>query len=226
MPNSISIPEIVKLCHKGISLSFRRYYNIAGEWLNSAPEFFISTNIFYSLARESSHFTHYVTLEDNRGEVVDGAGGIEEDNKKEDMRLNGKVDIIIWHSTIKNNKNKPKAIIEVKNNVIGFSKIENDINTIISIIGGMSDSGQPPIRLGVIAGYLDKCSNSNKGCRQRVEDALRDIQHKTKVFSDNCMNGGVKMRIKLYVSKIHYVKSEDSAWASIVITIQPPSKKL
>ena len=224
MPKSISIPEIVALCHKGISKSFDDYLNFAGEWLNRAPEYFISTKLFYTLAQDATHSTHYVTLEDNRGEVVDGAGGIEQDDKKDDMRLNGKADVIVWHSTMTNKKYRPKAIIEIKNNVSGFYKIRKDIETLISIIDGMAESEIDPIKVGAVAGYLDRGSRDRVDCRERVRVALLGIKNKTVEFANRKEIIEKQLRIDVSCSVIKHSKEDDSAWASFVITIQPPTR--
>lgn len=210
MPSIISKDEIVKRCHKGIKQAFKNYEKTAGEWLNRAPEYFLTTSVYQALANG----THYVTLEDNRGEVLKDAGGKGVGKKNNGMRLPGKADLVLWTGA-----SKPRALIEVKHNVGGLSKIKEDIDTIVSILDGNSAQDGGTLKYGFVACYVDRCATKTKSPNKRITDKCENIKHEIEKYFSGSKKKFARCEWEMHGPMIAEVGNSD-AWASFIISFQ------
>ena len=137
---------------------------------------------------------------DNNG--IRDAGGASGRPRK-DLRFNGKFDILLWWAN-----GTPRAIIEVKNQVPGFSKIEDDVSRISAALR----SRQNTIRCGFIAYYTSLTDDERNPAKNRVEERVCNVASNVKEFAkDN------NMKFKRYPGKV--VIDEDSAWTAEVLKI-------
>lgn len=185
----------------GISKAQKEYeYWTGGYWLWEAPEYMVTTYIARQISTISDR-TFYLTLENNvRDGIKDAGGG--KGRPRKDLRFNGKFDILLWWAN-----GTPRAIIEVKNQVPGYSKIKYDASRISAAL-----SQQNTIRCGFIAYYTSLADSTGKLAKNRVDERVCKVASAVKEFAkDN------ELKFKRYPGKV--VKDEASAWTAEVLKI-------
>ena len=185
----------------GISKAQKEYEDwTGGYWLWEAPEYMVTTYIARQISTISDK-AFYLTLENNVRDGIRDAGGASGRPRKA-LRFNGKFDILLWWAN-----GTPRAIIEVKNQVTGFSKIKDDVSRISAAL-----KRQNTIRCGFIAYYTSLADGEHKPAKNRVETRVDGVEAAVKKFaSDN------NLKFKRYPGKV--VKDEDSAWTVEVLKI-------
>lgn len=185
----------------GISKAQREYEDwTGGYWLWEAPEYMVTTYIARQISTISDR-TFYLTLENNvRDGIRDAGGG--KGRPRNALRFNGKFDILLWWAN-----GTPRAIIEVKNQVTGFSKIKDDVSRISAAL-----SRQNTIRCGFIAYYTSRRDSDGLSAKNYVKERAKGVASEVKKFTNE--NG---MKFKRYSGKV--VKDEDSAWTVEVLKI-------
>ena len=214
--NKISITSISIAIHKGIKTAWNDYYSWSGGlWLNSAPEYVLTTYIASSLGKLKG--PKFITLEENPDEALTIAGGRSRGKLAKDIRSDGRMDILLWWGN-----DTPRAIIEVKNNVFSFSKIENDVKRIVGILRKKESTFQ----FGAIAIYTDKSDNTRNDAKTLLENRIDTLKSNFKTHANNLQysydfvdNQGESLK-KDDCGKIVAVQGEDSAWVSCVIIIK------
>ena len=185
----------------GISKAQKDYEDwTGGYWLWEAPESMVTTYIARQISAISDK-SFYLTLENKVRDGIRDAGGASGRPRKA-LRFNGKFDILLWWAN-----GTPRAIIEVKNQVTGFSKIKDDVSRISAAL-----KRQNTIRCGFIAYYTSLADGEYKLAKNRVEERVCNVASAVKEFAkDN------NMKFKRYPGKV--VKDEDSAWTAEVLKI-------
>lgn len=185
----------------GISKAQKEYEDwTGGYWLWEAPEYMVTTYIARQISTISDK-SFYLTLENNVRDGIRDAGGASGRPRKA-LRFNGKFDILLWWAN-----GTPRAIIEVKNQVTGFSKIKDDVSRISAAL-----KRQNTIRCGFIAYYTSLADGEYKLAKNRVEERVCNVASAVKEFAkDN------NMKFKRYPGKV--VIDEDSAWTAEVLKI-------
>lgn len=159
----VSKDEILEACIDGINTSFMEYLEWSGGyWLWNAPEYLITVNIFKCLS-EIQKSAKYITLEDNVRDTLIDANINLQGNLTEEMRPNGRADIIFWWGN-----GTPRGIIEVKNRTYQKTKIQKDLNRIYLMLNENSN-----IEFGVTAFYIDgnyKHKNPTDTIEKRIKE--------------------------------------------------------
>ena len=185
----------------GISKAQKEYEDwTGGYWLWEAPEYMVTTYIARQISTISDK-SFYLTLENNVRDGIRDAGGASGRPRKA-LRFNGKFDILLWWAN-----GTPRAIIEVKNQVTGFSKIKDDVSRISAAL-----IRQNTIRCGFIAYYTSLADGERKLAKDRVEERVCNVASAVKEFAK-----ANNMKFKRYSGKV--VKDEDSAWTAEVLKI-------
>ncbi len=186
----------------GISKAQREYEDWTGGcWLWEGPEYMVTTYIARQISTINDR-TFYLTLENNVRDGINEAGG-GRGRPRNDLRFYGKFDILLWWAN-----DTPRAIIEVKNQVNGFSKIKDDVSRISAAL-----SQQNTIRCGFIAYYTSKREeDEHKSAADHVINRADKISSEVKIFTNKNL-----MKFKRYSGKV--VKDEDSAWTVEVLKI-------
>ena len=186
----------------GISKAQKDYEDwTGGYWLWEAPEYMVTTYIARQISAISDK-TFYLTLENNVRDGIRDAGGAGGRPRKA-LRFSGKFDILLWWAN-----GTPRAIIEVKNQVPGFSKIKHDVSRISAALR----SHQNTIRCGFIAYYTSLTDDEHNPAKNRVETRVDGVASDVKEFAK-----ANNMKFKRYPGKV--VIDEDSAWTAEVLKI-------
>jgi len=172
--------NIAEACLNGIEESFNIYKKWSGgEWLWNSPEYLITIKIAENIS--SVNQSQYITLEDNLEYLLNEAGAYKKDCIFENIRENGRSDIVLWWGN-----GTPRAIIEVKNSVFNFSKIEKDILRIQGVL-----KKESKIQFGIIAFYTD--IGSRKGDAEfklikRIEKIYKEIKSEKCILNYRTMS--------------------------------------
>jgi len=172
MSKVVSQDKIIEACLDGIEESFSLYKQWSGgEWLWNAPEYLMTVKIAEEISKISQN--QLVTLEDNLEYLLDVAGANRKGIIFEDIRGNGRSDIVLWWVN-----RTPRAIIEVKNSVYGITKIDKDICRIKSVL--KQEKRYSKIQFGIVTFYID-AANKNGGAELNLIDKINKIYGKIKL---------------------------------------------
>ena len=183
MSQAVSMDEIIDATLNGILEAQQLYADwSAGEWLWNAPEYFLTVKIAENIAKiEKSKF---ITLEDKVANILTSANAKGRGKISERMRITGRFDIIIWWAD-----RTPRAIVEVKNQVDTYNKIEQDIIRIIEIIKRKYVDSS--LQFGAIAFYMSK-TYSKGNAVNKLQNQINNIFESAK---KNALERGVKIEI-------------------------------
>lgn len=148
----------------GMSKAQKEYEDwTGGYWLQEAPEYMVTTYIARQISTINNR-TYYLTLENKVRDGIRDADGSKGRPRKA-LGFNGKFDILLWRAN-----GTPRAIIEVKNQVTGFSKIKDDVSRITAAL-----SSDNKIRCGFIAFYTSLSKGENKSAIERVISRVNGV---------------------------------------------------
>lgn len=207
MPAQISQTEIQKAVLRGIVKAHKSYSNLSGgNWLDVAPEYYVTSKIADSIgALEGSK---YIYLERNVYDVMEESGAISAGRYKEKARVDGRADIVMsWGSS-----DTPRAIVEVKSPVYGFSQIENDLHRITHLLEINNDNSS--LQFGIMAFYLTNRDGKSRTAKESIENRLNNIAAsiKGKFHKDS-----FSFKFKPIATKVY--KEDDCAWSPNCIVI-------
>lgn len=186
----------------GISKAQIDYETLSGGyWLWKAPEYLVTTYIARHIST-INYRTFYLTLENNVTSGIKDAGGWGKGRLRKDLRPDGKFDMLLWWAN-----DKPRAVIEVKNQVTGFSHIKADISRICATL-----SRHNTIRCGFIAYYTSFSKGKRKSARDRVITRVDGVASKVNELAKQ-----EKKKFKRYPGKV--VGDDNDAWSAEVLKI-------
>ena len=189
----------------GISEAHKHYADWTGGYsLWQAPEYLLTSYIANHVSAIDVR-PFYLNLENNVAEGINEAGGLGTAELREDLRP-GRFDILLWWAN-----GTPRAIIEVKNRVIGFSNIEADISRICAAL-----SPSNALRCGFIAYYTShsKPKSKHKSAKDRLIERVHDVAAKAKKFTNQN-----NRQFRRYRGKVKVVGNGRYAWTAEVLKI-------
>ena len=201
---TISMDKVVQSTLKGIIKSHKEYMKWSdGEWLWNAPEYFITVKIAEKIAKlEKSKF---ITMEDNVHYILEHANAKGSGKVHSDIRKDGRFDIVLWSAG-----GTPRAVIEVKNGVNSYNKIESDIARIKEVLKRKQKDSK--IQFGLIAFYIS----------QQYKDSA---ESKLKKQVDNIYNEakssmGTDLKIQQYGQEYISCEDDKNAYCPVVFLIK------
>ncbi|MBI5696652.1 MAG: hypothetical protein HZC51_13145 [Nitrospirae bacterium] len=107
---------------RGIADAHQDYLHLSGgEWLEWAPEYFITTSIARSVKRS---IPLDIFLENNTREAAQDSGAHGKGRLSKLIRPEGRIDILIYGLPDSEENIYPKVVIEVKHRVYSFEKLD------------------------------------------------------------------------------------------------------
>lgn len=97
---------------QGIEASFKEWEEMSGEWLRTAPEYFLTVKVAQHLRKVIPSERRTLLMEPQVSNVLDTAGGVQCGPKAKHLRIGGRMDIVLGHGN-----GKPRVVIEVKNGI-------------------------------------------------------------------------------------------------------------
>ena len=186
----------------GMSKAQKEYEDwTGGYWLWEAPEYMVTTYIARQISTNCDR-TFYLTLGNNVRDGIKDAGG--KGRPRNALRFNGKFGILLWRAN-----GTPRAIIEVKNQVTGFSKIKDDVSRISAAL-----TNQNTIRCGFIAYYTSCGGTDGSSAKNNVITRVNGVASKVKetVKKKN-------FKFERYPRIVKVVNNENRAWTAQVLKI-------
>lgn len=175
MASQISMDEVAKCVLDGLENAHKEYFEWSdGEYIWSAPEYLLTVNIAKELKKSKE--VKYLTLEDNVEYILENANVECKGEIHKALRKDGRFDIVLWGSD--KEPTPPIAIVEVKNKVYCFGRIEEDIERIKQTLLMM----QSTIEFGLMAFYA---TNTYKGLDNNFNGLVEGLLKNTQ----ECLNG-------------------------------------
>ncbi|MDE0056992.1 MAG: hypothetical protein OXI22_21940 [Defluviicoccus sp.] len=162
--------EVIDNVLKGIAKAQRDYQRWSGYWLRDAPEYFLTTYIAREIASYGQQ-GYSVTLEDGVRGALDEAGGMGRGRPRDDLRPDGKFDILLWWAN-----GTPRTVIEVKRQASRFRTIQRDVARICSVL----DQAET-IRNGLVA-YCSTIDGEPDELKGLLSDRLEAIEAGTRSY--------------------------------------------
>ena len=203
MPANL-MDNIVKKTLAGISEAQEDYnYWTGGSWLWEAPEYMVTTYIAKHIS-DLKEKSFYLTLEHKVKDAIDIAGGLPVGRPHKTLRRDGKFDILVWWAN-----ETPRAVIEVKKQVRGFSEVRADVSRICDILS-IPDT---TFRCGFIVYYTSKYKpgSAKKYVSNRVVGVAKEVKKFTYEY-------GKRLKFKRYHREVEEDGSDD-AWTAEVLKI-------
>ena len=199
--SDIKLKNIQQACLYGIRKSFNEYANWNNARLSHAPEYLLNINIAKQLSEE--YGDKYISLENNVKDIVQELEIEGNEDFSKNIRIQGKFDIVIW--SLK--KDRPKGIIEVKQNINGFRNIREDINRIVSLLKQNSK-----IKFGISTFFIDyqKKVNSKEKLIEKIED-----------FHTKLKNYALDMKVELEYQEIltELIKDDSEEYSAFAVVL-------
>jgi len=146
MSNVLPKKIVTKNILLGIKKAERDYRVWSGDdWLWRAPEYLLTVYVSKQLSKLD--YNKYITLENSTKETISDAGATGKGKLHSAIRVNGRVDILLWWAN-----GLPRAVIEIKNGVYGYKKIEKDVSRICQMLNRKSKDSS--LQFGVISFYM------------------------------------------------------------------------
>ncbi|BDQ38769.1 hypothetical protein SYK_31290 [Pseudodesulfovibrio nedwellii] len=211
MSRAVSREKVAEAVLAGIETAQENYCKwTGGEWLGWAPEYMMTTYIAASLSELSPI---YLTMESNVKDILDSARAIGRGQLPKDIRHNGRSDIVIYYGD-----GDPRAIVEVKNRVYGYSETcRNDLKRISSMLN--RKSGSSSLDFGIFTFFTSSTTSpagKNKA-KERVEMTLN--RFKENVMEDYGYNFNVNMH------RLPITTEENDAWSACCFIISNKQEK-
>ena len=111
MSRSSSRQQIGNAVIRAIEKSFEVHYAMSEDWLDYAPEYFVSVRIAEELAKKAHK--SYVTMEYPVRDCINDADIAIRGRPHRELRRNGRFDVVLWWRSTE----RPRAAIEVKHPV-------------------------------------------------------------------------------------------------------------
>ncbi|RLA75575.1 MAG: hypothetical protein DRG78_20515 [Epsilonproteobacteria bacterium] len=205
MSNILPIKIITKTILEGIKKAEYDYQEWSdGEWLWRAPEYLLTVYVAKQLAKLK--YNKFITLENSTKDAMEIADALGNGSLNSKIRKNGRVDILLWWA-----KGDPRAVIELKNSVYGYKKIEKDVHRVCHML--KKESKKSTLQFGVISFYMSRyyeIENPKKMMKIQIEKLLK----RAKEDADQLCT------VKLEYSDI-IVKDKQNSWCCVNLIFKP-----
>jgi len=204
MSQCVSMNEVVNCTLEAITNAHNEYLKWTnGEWLWNAPEYLLTVKIAESIANLEKN--KFVTLEDNVDYILGHANAKGRGRIHSDIRKSGRFDIVLWWAG-----GAPRAVIEVKNGVHIFKKIEDDVKRIQKVLKRKSENSK--FQFGIIAFYISQ--QYKKSAKEQLQKQIDNIfgQVKKTVESD--------FEIQQYGQDSIFCEDDQNAFCPVVFLIK------
>ncbi|MDE0036822.1 MAG: hypothetical protein OXU77_04560 [Gammaproteobacteria bacterium] len=158
-----------------------------GAWLSEAPEYFMTTYIAREIAAVPAA-SWSLALEADVRETMKQSG--QGRRRRRALRPDGRFDMLLsWGNR------KPRAVIEVKQNVRGFWAVRADLARVTAALGSKENS----LQCGILAFFMAMPDGVRKAARDRVWTRYESLVAKSKQFAGSqglrldARNGGVSV---------------------------------
>jgi len=203
MPKQISIDSVVDAALAGIVKSQNEYEEWSGgRWLWMGPEYLITVNVANEIAKIEG--TKYITLENGASSAIEDAGAKGRGRLHNGIRQNGRFDILLWWAD-----GTPRAVIEIKNQIIGKEQYEKDIIRIKECL--RRNNHESTLQFGLFCFY-ESASDGRSLAIEKIQERLKKIKTNTKeLLGDN-------FKVSLVRSDI--IQNLDSAWCAACVLVR------
>ncbi|MGH2307191.1 hypothetical protein ACRCD8_05415 [Aliarcobacter sp. ERUVET-8] len=189
----------------GIVNSQKSYFEWSNEWLSFSPEYLITVKIAEEISKINKN--KFVTLEDNVEYILNLSKAKGRGKISNSTRANGRYDIVVWWAN-----GHPRAVVEVKNSVRNFKKIEEDVKRVCNTLNRKTTDST--LKQGFIAFYIDNTYVNN--AREKLNNQIENIFQQTKFFVTN-----QKLKIELIIYENHPICEDDkNAYAAVIFLIK------
>ncbi len=205
MSRCVSMDEVVNCALGAIINAHNEYLKWTdGEWLWNAPEYFITVRIAESIANLEKK--KFVTMEDNVSYILDHAHAKGSGRIHSDIRTKGRFDVVLWWA----DGLTPRAVIEVKNGVHIFKKIEEDLKRIKEVLKRKTTNSK--IQFGVIAFYISQQYKNT--AKDKLQKQINNIFMQAKA-----MVGDI-FKIEQYGQDFIFCEDDQNAYCPVVFLIK------
>ena len=205
MSKQTSMSSIVEAILNGYEEAHSLYEDMSGgQWLWQAPEYFITSTVAKSI--HSIPGNKYITLENSVIRGIQDAGARGRGKLPADIRANGRSDITLWWAN-----GKPRAVIELKNQLFSKEQFEKDIKRIRSIL--KLNKNKHSYQFGAFAFYSSSNANSQNVANDKISNKAYDFHQKSKKIL------GDTFSTQLFTSEINQ-ELENNAWHAVCILIK------
>lgn len=97
---------------KGVERAFDEWESMSGEWLRTAPEYFLTVKVAQYLRKVIPASQRTLLMEPEVSTVLKDAGGVQCGPKAKHLRIRGRFDVVLGRSD-----GRPRVVIELKNGV-------------------------------------------------------------------------------------------------------------
>ena len=208
MGKRVKMDEIVNCALEAIDKAHKDYHKWSnGEWLWNAPEYFLTVRIAEKIAKLDKN--KFVTMEDNVDYILDEAKAKKSGDIHPDIRADGRFDIVLWWASC-----EPRAIIEVKNGVNAYIKIQEDISRVSRTIKDAPIGSK--IQFGLIAFYTSH--QYKKGYAiERLDEQIHKIFNSAK---DGVGEIGKELKLEGYWQDMIKCDDNINAYSPVVFLIK------
>lgn len=204
MSQCVSMDEVVNCTVKAIANAHHEYFEWSdGEWLWNAPEYLLTVKIAECIANLEK--TKFVTLEDNVDYVLGHANAKGSGRIHPDIRKDGRFDIVLWWAG-----GTPRAVIEVKNGVLIFKKIEDDVKRIKEVLKRKPKNSK--FQFGVIAFYISQ--QYKKSAKEQLQKQINNIFEQVKETV------GDSFEVQQYGQDFIFCEDDQNAFCPVVFLIK------
>lgn len=98
---------------KGIEAAFKEWEEMSGEWLWTAPEYFLTVKVAQQLRKAIPASQRTLLMEPQVSHVLESAGGVQCGPKAVHLRIGGRLDIVLGHG-----RGTPRVVIELEERLL------------------------------------------------------------------------------------------------------------
>ncbi len=204
MPAQIPIDTVVKKTLEGIVQAQKDYAKWTdGYWLWNAPEYLLCAYIAQKIAKIDG--AKYLTLENNAKSAIEDAGARGKGRLHSKIRANGRFDILLWWGSY-----KPRAVIEVKNQIGNVDAIRDDLLRIKEVLKRKREDSS--FQFGIVAYYTSTRDSREFSAKERIAKRIDNI------CKDAMDIVGEELQITAFYKNIRV--EGDSAWVAAALLVK------
>lgn len=213
MTGLLTLCEIKQALLDGVIDAQERYEKWSGgSWLWRAPEYLATTSVAAKLMSLSGG--KLVTLENNVADSMQESGADWDETLSPKMRRGGRFDILLWWE-----KERPRAPIEIKVQVISISKLRSDISRIERVL--LRNVRHSTMQFGAIAFYISQRGTLNKPADDKIIRTLGKIEAEAQTMVNQACCVSCSASTPSFTT---YQDGSNGAWAAAVLILSARSK--